>query len=55
VRRLANLVMAILRELSDETAYYKYLQVHHLAHSGKAWRKFSEERMRQRYSRAKCC
>ena len=55
MRRLAQLVIAVLRELSDETAYHKYLQVHHLDHSGEAWRKFSEERLRARYSRAKCC
>jgi hypothetical protein len=55
MRRVAKLVMALLRELSDETAYHKYLQSHKLSPSGDAWRKFSEERLRKKYSRAKCC
>jgi hypothetical protein len=55
VRRLAKFVVALLREISDENAYARHLQAHNLQPSGAEWRKFSEERMRQKYARAKCC
>jgi hypothetical protein len=55
LRRVAHLAMAILRELSDQNAYQRHLAVHGRAHSGAEWRRFSEERMREKYARAKCC
>jgi hypothetical protein len=47
--------MALLRELADENAYRRHLEAHGRAHSGDEWRRFSEERMRAKYARAKCC
>jgi hypothetical protein len=55
VRRLGRLVLSILRELADETAYHRHLEVHGRKHSGEEWRRFSEERMAEKYARAKCC
>jgi len=55
VRRLGSLVLSILRELADETAYHRHLEVHGRKHSGEEWRRFSEERMAEKYARAKCC
>ena len=55
LRRAGRLAMAILRELSDESAYRRHLESHGRKHSGAEWRRFSEERMRQKYARAKCC
>ena len=55
MRRLARLVLALLRELADENAYRRHLAAHGRAHSGPEWRRFSEERLRAKYARAKCC
>jgi hypothetical protein len=55
VRRLFDLVMELLRELADENAYRRHLAAHGRTHSGEEWRRFSEQRMREKYARAKCC
>jgi hypothetical protein len=55
VRRILQLVMALLRELADENAYQRHLTAHGRTHSGAEWRRFSEERLSAKYSRAKCC
>jgi hypothetical protein len=55
VRRLFRLVMALLRELGDENAYQRHLAAHGRAHSGEEWRRFSEQHLRAKYARAKCC
>jgi hypothetical protein len=55
MRRAARLILALLRELADENAYARHLAAHGRAHSGEEWRRFSEERLRAKYQRAKCC
>jgi hypothetical protein len=55
ISRLASLILAILREIGDETAYHRHLAAHGAQPSGPEWRRFSEERMRNKYARAKCC
>ncbi len=55
MRRVARLVMALLRELADENAYARHLAAHGRTHSPEEWRRFSEERLRAKYMRAKCC
>ncbi len=55
MRRLIDLVMELLRELADENAYQRHLTAHGRTHSGEEWRRFSEQRMREKYARAKCC
>ena len=55
LRAFLQLALGLLRELSDENAYRRYLMAHHLAHSGEQWRKFSDQRLRAKYLRAKCC
>jgi hypothetical protein len=55
MRRIGSLILALLRELSDENAYNRHLAAHGVSHSGEEWRRFSEERLRAKYSRAKCC
>jgi hypothetical protein len=55
VRRFGALVLGLLRELSDENAYRRHLEAHGRAPSGAEWRRFSEERMREKYARPKCC
>jgi len=55
VRRFGQLLMALLRELADQNAYQRHLAAHGRTHSGAEWRRFSEERLRAKYSQAKCC
>ncbi len=55
LRSLGRLVLALLRELADESAYARHLAAHGRAHSGEEWRRFSEERWRARAVRPKCC
>lgn len=55
LRRAGRLLLALLRELGDENAYQRHLLAHGRKHSGEEWRRFSEERLRAKYSRAKCC
>ena len=55
MRRLGRLLMALLRELSDEGPYRRHLAAHGVAHSGVEWRRFCEERLRAKYTRARCC
>jgi len=47
--------MALLRELADENAYQRHLTAHGRPHSGDEWRRFSEQHLRAKYARAKCC
>jgi hypothetical protein len=44
-----------LRELADENAYQRHLQAHGAVASAEEWRRFSDERLRAKYARAKCC
>ena len=55
LRKLGRILLGILREISDESAYKRHLVAHQAEHSGEEWRRFSEERLKQKYARAKCC
>jgi hypothetical protein len=50
-----KLFVGLLRDLADESAYRRHLEAHGLLHSGAEWRKFSEQRLRAKYLRARCC
>jgi hypothetical protein len=55
MKRFFRIVRGILRELADENAYQRHLAAHGRSHSAAEWRRFSEERLRAKYQRAKCC
>jgi hypothetical protein len=55
LKRFGRLVLGLLRELADETAYRRHLETHGRVHSGAEWRRFSQARLTARYQRAKCC
>ncbi len=55
IRSLWKILVGILREIGDETPYARHLARRHRAHCGEEWRRFSDERLRAKYSRAKCC
>jgi hypothetical protein len=55
MRRVLRLVVEMLRELADENPYRRHLEAHGVDASPQEWRRFSDERMRRKYARAKCC
>ena len=55
VKRIGRFLMRLLRELADEGAYQRHLAVHGTASSAHEWRRFSEQRMRAKYTQPKCC
>ncbi len=55
LRALGRILLGLLRELSDESAYQRHLNAHGQAPSAEEWRRFSEERLRAKYVRPKCC
>jgi uncharacterized short protein YbdD (DUF466 family) len=52
---LVALVIGLLKELADENAYGRHLKAHGCEHTPEEWRRFSDERLRRKYTRAKCC
>ncbi len=50
-----RLLIALLRELSDESAYQRHLQATGRVHSRAEWQAFSDQRQRRKYQNAKCC
>jgi hypothetical protein len=54
-RNIASGLFELLREIGDENAYARHLTAHGAVHSPAEWRKFSDERFRAKYQRAKCC
>jgi hypothetical protein len=48
-------VMNLLREIADENAYQRHLQVHGRVHSAAEWRRFLDERLARKFAQSKCC
>lgn len=55
IGKFFRLLLGLLRELSDESAYRRHLAAHGRVHSRGEWRKFSDQRLMARYIRPKCC
>jgi predicted secreted acid phosphatase len=55
MRTVWTIVIGILRELADENAYQRHLVAHSRKHSPEEWKRFCDERLKMKYSRAKCC
>ena len=55
MKRFLHLCKALMRELSDEAAYRRYLAAAGREPSPEAWRAFSDQRYRRKYQNAKCC
>ncbi|HWC99528.1 MAG TPA: hypothetical protein VG456_22365 [Candidatus Sulfopaludibacter sp.] len=55
MKKALALFLRLLRELADENAYHRHLVAHGRTASKEEWRRFSEERLRAKYARAKCC
>ena len=52
---IARGIMALLRELADERAYERYLGHTGRTASPEEWRRFSDERLRRKFSQGRCC
>ena len=50
-----RLILALIGELSDEGPYARHLAAAGLVHSAEEWRRFSDARLRARFTRPKCC
>ena len=55
LRAFGRIILSLLREIGDENAYARHLAAHNRPHSRAEWHRFSDERMRAKYARAKCC
>ena len=55
IRSVARVALGVLREIGDENAYARYLRAQGRPHSREMWRQFSDERLRAKYVRPKCC
>ena len=55
MRRVFQLIVALLRELGDENAYARHLARTGHAHSAEEWRAFTDHHFKAKYQRAKCC
>jgi len=55
MHRFFRIIVGILREISDQASYERHLRARALQHSPEEWRRFSDERGRQKFQRAKCC
>lgn len=55
MKRFWSIIIGILREISDESAYERHLRAHGRTHSGEEWRRFCDNRSHQLAKRPKCC
>ncbi len=55
IHKLLRFLKELARELSDETAYARHLELAGQPHSAAEWRNFIDARHRRKYSNAKCC
>jgi hypothetical protein len=55
LRHFMHGIADLLREISDQNAYARHLAARGIEHSGEEWRRFSDERFRTKYRKAKCC
>ena len=53
--KILRLMLALVRELGDESAYRRHLAYHRRQHSKEEWQRFHETRFRKKYEQAKCC
>ena len=52
---IVRYIIALARELSDESAYARHLQLTGHVHSAAEWRAFIDHKNKRKYQNAKCC
>ena len=55
MRSAFRFVMALLREIFDESAYRRHLEYHGLTHSPHEWRRFCDHLWEAKSRRGRCC
>ncbi len=55
MRVFLKTIWAVILEISDESAYQRYLRFHGRIHCAEEWRRFCDQRFTRKYARAKCC
>jgi hypothetical protein len=55
MKTFLRIILSIIREIADESAYQRHLQICGRPHSPDEWRKFADQRFARKYARAKCC
>jgi hypothetical protein len=55
LKRLAGFAAALLRHLSDESAYRRSLESSGRRATPEEWRRFSDARYAARFTRPRCC
>ena len=55
LRKIQRIILGILREIADQNAYARHLAHQGVAHSPAEWRRFTEHRLRMKYSQSRCC
>lgn len=53
--RILRLIRDLLREIADEGPYRRYLEAEGRVASPEAWRAFSDQRLKAKYARGRCC
>ncbi len=55
IGKLLRFLHELARELSDESAYARHLQLAGRPHTAAEWRAFIDARHRRKYANTKCC
>jgi hypothetical protein len=55
LRRLGDILLGILNEITDQSAYQRHLASRGVPHSGTEWRKFCDHRWQDKEKRGRCC
>ena len=55
IRKAVEIIKGIMNELTDQSAYRRYLASHQLTHSAAQWRRFTDARWEKAAKRPKCC
>ena len=55
LQRILFYIVELARELSDENAYARHLQLTKRAHCVAEWKEFIDNKHRRKYENAKCC
>jgi hypothetical protein len=55
MRRIIEILKGIVNELTDQSAYRRYLVAHRLEDCPEVWRRFTDARWEKAAKRPKCC
>ena len=55
MRTLLHILRGIVREITDQSAYERYLSSHGCAHSAESWRAFCDHHWEHKSRRGRCC